>query len=450
MQQVSDMPTRADAVPKWPRRSLVLLILCLVAVANYTDRQVMGILLEPIKREFGASDTAMGFLTGLMFAGCYAATAFPLAWLSDRTSRSKVLAGCVILWSLLTSLGGLSQTFWQLAFTRVGVAISESGGIPASHSMIADMYEPNRRARAIGALSSAQSIGIGLGFALGGWLSQAFNWRITFFLVGIPGLLLAVPLLFNKDAPRGKSDGLDQPLRQIGFFDTFRTLWRLKTYRYLVLLVAAGSLPGYGMLAWGPTMLMRVHGMKPGQIGYQLGIAVATALVIGNLLGGYLADRAGARDPRSYFWVAGAGPVLAAPFLLGFALFNAPAPIFVCAFFGQLLLTFHIAPSYAMGQTIVPPGIRAMASVGMGLASIVIGAGIGPFLIGGLTDAFAPFAGVTAIRYSLAIACGCAVLAIVPALLGARHVRHDLAESRRIATEDAVARHAELLGKDMP
>ncbi|WP_189338470.1 MFS transporter [Sphingobium sp. SCG-1] len=205
-------------------RNCIMAVLCLVAVANYIDRQIVGILLEPIKREFGVSDTAMGFLTGLRFAGFYAAAAIPLAWLSERKPRSKVLAGCVIVWCLLTGLGGLAQTFWQLAFTRVGVAVSESGGIPASHLITSEMYEPNLQARAIAVLSGAQSIVMGLGFALGGWLSQAFDWRLTFILVGVPGLLLALPLLFMKDIPRGKSDRIAEAIENMSFKETFKTL----------------------------------------------------------------------------------------------------------------------------------------------------------------------------------------------------------------------------------
>jgi predicted MFS family arabinose efflux permease len=428
--------TRSEANASSPpstRRGLILAILCLVGITNYVDRQVMGILLEPIKAEFGASDTAMGFLTGLMFAGCYAAAAIPLAWLSDRRSRSKVLAGCVIVWSSLTSLGGFAQSFWQLALTRVGVAVSESGGVPASHSMISDMYEPSRRGGAIAILSSAQAAGIGLGLALGGILAQSFDWRWTFILVGIPGILLAIPLLMMKDAPRGISDGITRPVAHLGFADTFRTLWRLKTYRNLVLIIGLGSFPGYGMLAWGPAMLMRIHGMESAEVGLWLGISVGSALVIGNLVGGFLADWAGQKDSRYYLWIAGGGPLVAAPFLVGFALADSPPLIFLCAFCGQLLLTFHIAPAYAMGQTIAPPNIRATASVVMGLASILVGAGMGPFVIGGMADVFALSAGTESVRYSLAVACACAAFTIIPALLGARTVRQDLIASRRIA-----------------
>lgn len=433
MHDVSNDEPLAQDAPGSSKRAFILTVLCLVAVTNYIDRQVMGILLEPIKEEFNASDTAMGFLTGLMFAGCYAAAAIPLAWLSDRKSRSNVLAGCVVFWSVMTSLGGLAQNFWQLALTRVGVAVSESGGIPASHSIISDMYEPNKRGGAIAILSSAQAIGIGLGFALGGILAQSFDWRWTFILVGVPGLLLAIPLLFMKDTQRGISDGITDPIQELSFKETFKALWRLKSYRNLVLLIGAGSFPGYGMLAWGPAMLIRIHDMGSAQVGIGLGVAVGSALVIGNLMGGFLADWAGKKDPRYYLWIAGGGPVAAAPFLVSFALLNQPVLIFTCAFFGQMLLTFHIAPSYAMGQTIAPPSIRAMASVIMGLASIVVGAGMGPFVIGGLTDIFSIFAGEQAVRYSLAVACFCSVLAAIPALLGARYIKADLALSRRIA-----------------
>jgi predicted MFS family arabinose efflux permease len=427
-----DRSEEPQGVAEWNtgRRNYVLFILCIVAIFNYIDRQIITILLQPIKEEFGASDTAMGLLTGLIFAGCYAVMSVPLARLSDRYARRSVLAVCLVGWSLLTSLGGVAQAFWQLALTRVGVAAAESGAVPASHAMISDLYPLRSRGRAIAVLSSAQSIGIGLGVLLGGWLSQAFSWRLSFFIVGLPGLVLAALLMLTvKDPPRGMSDQRADTAPTPSFVETVRHLWALPTYRCAVLTVALGGFTGYGLLGWGPTFLIRVHHMSPTQVGLAFGLAVAVSLICGNMLGGWLCDWLGRRDLRAYFWLAGAGPLLSIPFMLLFV-FAPDGRIAVAGLFlGMLLLTLHIPTSYTMGQTLAPLRMRATASVFMGLASVLVGSGISPFVIGAMNDALTARYGPDAIRHSLAFVSLMAAVTAVVAMLGVRWVRQDYARA---------------------
>lgn len=420
-------PSPLGSAPRNPLRGLVLAMLCLVAIFNYVDRQIMGILLQPIKETFRASDTTMGFLTGLMFATCYAVSSLPLAHLSDRKSRNKVLAGCLITWSALTSLGGLAQAFWQLAVTRIGVAVAESGAVPASHAIISDLYGYGSRARAIGVLSAAQSIGVGLGLALGGWLAHAFSWRVAFAFVGLPGFVLSIPLLFLKEPARGHADPVVFELHDAGFVEGVRHLWSIASYRYLVLTIGVTSFPGYALLGWAPTFLIRVHGLSMERTGAILGLLISAALLIGSLLGGILADKWGARDVRRYLWIAAAGPVLATPFLIGFTICSDPVLLFGCLFVGQVLHTTHIAPCYTLGQTLVPADRRATASVFMGLASVFMGAGLGPFVLGSLTDVLATEHGKDAIRWSLGLTMSTTALTAVPALLAAITVKTDYA-----------------------
>lgn len=407
------------------RRNGVVAILCLVAVFNYIDRQIVSMLIQPIKETFGVSDTVMGLLAGLVFAGCYATMSIPLAWLSDRFDRRRVLAACVIVWSVMTSLGGVAQAFWQLAATRIGVAAAESGGVPASHAIISDLYPLTSRGRAIGVLSSAQSLGIGLGVLLGGLLLQAFDWRVSFFIVGAPGVLLAIVLLMLPDIPRGMADGRVQPAAPTHFGVTLRTLWRMPSYRCLVLTIGLAALPGYGTLIWGPTFLIRVHHLPPGVVGATFGIAIAASLICGNMLGGLLADRAGRRDLRGYLWVAGAGPLVATPLLIGFTAAPTLWLAIPCLFLGMMLLTVHVPTGYTLGQTLAPPHMRASASVFMGLASVFVGTGIAPLIIGALSDFMTPRFGDLAVRHSLAIMCLTSALPAIPAFIGAVWVRRD-------------------------
>jgi MFS family permease len=201
-----------------------LAVLCLVGLISFIDRQIITILIEPIKREFGASDTAMGALAGIIFSGFYALAAIPLARLSDRLSRRNVIAACVGFWSIMTSLGGFAVSYWMLAATRIGVAVGEAGAGPASHSVIADLFPLNRRATALGLLSAGQAIGIGTGVLLGGILTAAFDWRTSFLVVGFPGLIVAaILLLFFREPRRGMSDSLGQVREQPPFLETMRS-----------------------------------------------------------------------------------------------------------------------------------------------------------------------------------------------------------------------------------
>ena len=191
------------------RRHFVLAVLCLAAVVNMIDRHIITIVLDPIKAEFGASDTAMWLLTGMIFAVFYAGASIPLARWADKGERRLVMAACLGFWSLMTTLGGLAQSFIQLAVTRVGVAVGEAGAGPTSQSMLSDLYPLSPRATVLAILSACSSIGIGLGVLLGGWLSDTFDWRVAFFIVGVPGLLLAIVIFrFLPEPQRGGSDGL--------------------------------------------------------------------------------------------------------------------------------------------------------------------------------------------------------------------------------------------------
>ncbi|MEZ5708082.1 MAG: MFS transporter [Blastomonas sp.] len=410
------------------RRGAFLALLCLIGLISFVDRQIITILVEPIKAEFGVSDTAMGALTGIIFSGFYAAAAIPLARLSDRTSRRNMIAACLAFWSVMTSIGGFAVNFVMLAMTRVGVAVAEAGANPASHSLVADLFPVGKRATALGALSASQAIGIGLGVYLGAVLVTAFDWRTGFLVVGVPGVLVAVLLLLSmKEPPRGLSDGGIAVVDQPPFLKTMAELLHIPTYRYLFLTVAFAGFCGYGMLAWGPTFLIRVHGMPVDQIGFWFGLAIASSLVIGNLGGGWLSDQLGRGDMRNYLWVGGAGPLLSVVPGLFFAFSGSWQTAIAALFAMQLVLTTHIPTCYSLAQTLVMPRMRAMASVVIGLGSGLIGAGLAPLAIGAVNDLLIPRFGSDANRYALLLSVLAALGAAISAFLGTRHVRADYA-----------------------
>lgn len=385
------------------RRHFVLGVLCLTAVFNLIDRQILSILLQPIKEEFGASDTQMGLLTGLMFAGFYVTASVPLARLADTFPRRTVIALCLGFWSVMTSLGGFAQSFWQLALTRIGVAVGEAGSGPASHSMISDLYPHHQRGAAIGFFAGMSTIGIGLSTFLGGWLTDNFDWRTALLVIGAPGVVLAVLMRFAiQDPPRGLAEARPieaapaQPMGRV-----FRRLWSMPSYRMLLAVVGIGGLAGYGTLGWGPTFMMRVHGMSATEVGLGFGLTTAAALFIGCYANGAIADWAGRKDIRGYMWVAGAGPLLSLPFAAGFIFLPDPRWALASYFVMQVLEAPHNNCSITAAMALTPVRMRATASVLMAVTVTLVGIGVAPLLVGIANDLLAPRLGQEAVRYTL-------------------------------------------------
>ncbi|MET0137884.1 MAG: MFS transporter, partial [Sphingobium sp.] len=264
---------RLDEERNWwtpGRRHYVLGILCVIGIFNFIDRQILAILLEPIKTDLGVSDTLMGLLSGLAFSTVYVLAGIPIARIVDTGSRRILLSSCLGIWSLATMLCGLSQSFLHLALARIGVAGGEAGGAPASQSMLADLYPARNRGTVIGILSAAQAIGIALGLFLGGWLNALFDWRSAFLVVGAPGLLLALITLFTVREPaRGMSEEISHRANveePASMSQALRQALRNPALRILLLVAMSCSFAGYSILGWGPTFYVRVHGLSTMQV----------------------------------------------------------------------------------------------------------------------------------------------------------------------------------------
>jgi MFS family permease len=408
------------------RRNYVMAVLCLVGLFNVVDRQIITILIEPIKKEFGASDTAMGALTGVVFAGFYLAASLPLARVADLGVRRTLIAVCLAAWSGMTALGGVAQTFTQLALTRIGVAVGEAGATPASHSMISDLYPLKNRATMLGLFNAIQAIGIGCGVFLGGWLSQNFSWRAAFFIVGVPGVLMAILIMLTvKEPPRGMSEAVPVTAEKPPFWTAIRRLWSIRSLRFAALTLLLGSIPGYGMLGWGPTLFIRVHELNPAVVGFWFGTLVAAGLFVGGLLSGILGDRLSKGDLRVYMWVSATGALISAPFGVLAVLAASPVLGFIGLFLFQLSISLHNPPCIAMAQTLAPVRMRALASVIMTMLITGVGVGVAPLLIGTLSDLFTPTFGTQGIRYAVALMMIGGVLSSLCALTATIWIRKD-------------------------
>jgi predicted MFS family arabinose efflux permease len=418
--------TGADVSPQ--RARWVLGVLVVVYAVNFIDRNILGILLQPIKEDLGVSDTAMGLLTGPAFAVFYTAAGIPIARLADRGSRRTVMAIGLAFWSLATAASGLARSFAGLAAARIAVGVGEATATPAAHSILSDVFPPERRTRALAIYNMGASAGMFFGLLLGGWLQQAFGWRVAFAVVGLPGL--AVALLVRLSIPEtrrggveGRADAGEAPSLREGV----RTLWSLPSYRYVCLAAGLYAMSAYGMLGWAPTMMVRVHAMPYAELGRNLAVVVGLGGAAGALLGGMLCDHLARQDVRWQVWVPALAGLVLMPFLAIFAL--APDPDIALAAFVpvNLLNVVFAAPTYALAQGLARLRTRALASASVLLVLNLVGMGLGPLFVGVLNDALEPRLGGEAIRVSLLIVAGAGVLGVLPSLLAGRTLARDLA-----------------------
>lgn len=433
------------------RRAFILLLLCMVAAVNLADRQLITILITPIKHEFNVSDTTMGLLTGMAFAAVYVTAGLPIAYWSDRGSRRSVIAASVGVWSLMTMLCGLTQSFTQLAMARMGVAFGEAGCNPGSHSIIADLYGLHNRAKAIGFYNASASIGVGLGLFAGGALIMHFEWRTVFVLVGAPGLLLALFIrLAAPEPPRGLSDPhlIKEPA--LPLLDTLRWLGRLRAFRFLALSAMACAIVNYGIQSWAATFFLRVHGVAASEIGAKLGTASAIGLLAGTILSGIIADQLSRKDLRWHMRIAAGGMVLAIPFAVAFLLTSNRNLAFTMYGLAIGLLSVWATPIHTLTQTVAKARMRGLAAAIVAFFLNVLGYGLGPLVVGIFNDRLQPRFGNESIRYSLLILLAGAIGAAIVCLSTNRTLLADYARTQsRLTSPEVPATAAPLEGESV-
>jgi MFS family permease len=391
-------------------RTYALIILTLIYMSSHLDRSIVGILAQPIKEDLGLSDTQIGIVGGFAFAMFYATLGIPLALLADRTNRRNIIAGAVTVWSVMTAVCGLAGNFLHLVLARIGVGVGEAGSSPQSHSMIADMYAPHERSRAMAVYALGVPFGIMLGFMIGGYVSTHWGWRAAFFVAGVPGLILGLLVwLTVREPQRGLSDGhavrvapaatLSETLSSLR--TAFVFMWRSKAARHVVIGLTLTSFVGYGGTLLGAAFIERTHGVSRAQIGLILGPIAGFVGAAGTFLGGYLADRFSRRDLRWNAWVIGLAKFGAAPLILAFYLIDDLTIALIFYFPAVLLGAFYLGPSFAMIQSVAPVAIRATAAAITLLVLNFIALGFGPVFVGMLSDyVFSDF-GKDSLRYAL-------------------------------------------------
>lgn len=391
---------------------VMLGILLVVYIFNFLDRQIVNILAESIRRDLDLSDTQIGLMTGLAFALLYTVLGLPLARFADRpsTDRTRLIAAALAVWSGMTALCGLAQNFTQLLLARVGVGIGEAGCTPAAHSLIADRVPAERRASALAFYALGIPVGTLLGMSLGGYLADTIGWRNAFMIVGLPGVALAlVVLLVLRDRER--------PVRQMAgngasMGTAIRSLFKSRGYVLLLFATSSASFLSYGKTTWITIYFQRTHGLSASQTGWWYGVWGGVAAIFGTWLGGWIADRYGARDRRHVMSAPTLGFVLAAPIAFAAFMVDDWRVALGLLMIQNTMFALYYGPAYSCAQGLVPLQLRATASAMLLFFQNLIGLGLGPLFFGLLSDWFKPVAGEDSVRWVLY---GAAWLAIVPA-----------------------------------
>jgi MFS family permease len=415
----------------------VVFLLFITTVFSTADRTAISILLEDIRSEITMSDRQIGLLIGLGFTITHLGAAIPIARVADLYSRRLVLGASVFFWSLMTALTGTAQSFMQMLLYRLGLGLGEAGATPINQSLVVDYVPAGQRTRALSLLIIGGMAGSSLGLLIGGWSSELLGWRYAFFILGVPGMLLAVVLLLTlKEPGKGMSDGLHNYSAHHTFYQTLCFLFSIPTYRYLVISACIAGMASYGKLFWEPTFLRRNYGMGAADAGTWYILITSIPMAVGAWLSAYIADKMAHRSERWYVLVGLAGCVLVAPFSLlflfapvGVELLGMPIGFFPAIAAGCLGI-FWSPVSVVLCQSLSLPHMRTQsAAIQNGLFTF-FGMGIGPYLVGELSTRLAQGFGERGLQLALAIISCLPLLAALFMFMALRHVVSDMREGR--------------------
>jgi len=405
----------------------LLATLLIILAFNYVDRWALGLVLQNIKIDLHLSDTQLGFLSGIAFAFFYSLVGIPIARWADRGNRVTIISITTATWSAAVALCGMAANFVQLLSIRVGVAVGEAGCIPPAHSLIADHFTRAERPRAAALYMLGVPLSMIVGYFVAGWLNELYGWRLMFVMIGLPGLLLAfLARVTLKESRRRRPKAASSP-SEPRLQEVCTALWTNVTFRHLLLCFSVMAFFNFGILQWQPTFFVRSYGLKTAEVGAWFALIYGLGGVLGTYWGGELASRYASQREGLQLRVmaiatAGYGMIAAFIYLssnryLAFGLMGLAA----------MVATTINGPVFAVVQTLMPRRMLAMSIAVIYLFANLIGLGLGPLVVGALSDALRPPFGEESLRYAL--------LALCPGYLwggwhlwrASRTVTHDLA-----------------------
>lgn len=387
--------------PAYKRYALATMTL--VVALNFFDRGLMGLLLQPIKEDLHLSDTQLGFVTGIAFALFYAILGVPIARWADRSNRVTITALAIGFWGVTVMACLFVTNFVQLVIARIAAAVGEAGGQPPTYSLLGDYFpEASERMRAMYIYQSAGSVSGLVSFMLAGWLNELFGWRVTFFIVGIPGLLLAVLVKWTLREPRTYAIRTSQLASQVPPMKAvLATLWRQRSCRHLTVAMILIFMMSAGVGPWYAAFMMRSHGMGTAELGVWLGLATGLSGIAGILIGSYVIGRWFVHNERGQMRMAAIGVGLAAPLLVAFLTLPDKHWALMALIPEAILITAFLPAPMALLQRVVPDEMRATVYMVILLLANLVGMGLGPQIVGILSDLLTPKFGTDALRYAM-------------------------------------------------
>ena len=405
-------------------RYYALGLLTVVYTFNFVDRQLLSILQESIKADLLLSDQQLGLLTGFAFALFYTVAGIPIARYADRNNKRNVVAIAIALWSFMTAISGLVQNYLQLLLARIGVGVGEAGGSPPAHSMISDIFPPERRASALAFYSMGINFGILFGFLAGGWLNEFFDWRVAFFVVGAPGIVVALFVRYTLREPiRGLMEDRQDVATDTPFPEVLKLLWSRLSFRHLAIGGALNAFAGYSSSNWTASFMIRSHDMSTGELGTWLALIMGVGGAIGVFWGSYIAERLAKFDVRWYMWMPTITGMICVPFMIATYVVEGAYTALIVSIVPGILFNVYLGNSLAMTHALVGLRMRAVASAILFFLINLIGMGLGPWGVGLLSDMLSAELGNESLRY--------AMLYLLPAAMGWSAV-HFLLASRTL------------------
>jgi predicted MFS family arabinose efflux permease len=427
----SAAPPREE-LPGLGYRSYFLLIMVLVSACVVAERYILFVLVEPIRRDLHLSDFQIGMVKDFILAIVYVLAVIPLAHLSDRWSRKRIVAIAALTWTVSVAICAFAKGFGVMLLGRAGIGLGEGAFTPPSQAWIADLFPPKQRGTALSIFLLGASIGTFAGPALGGWAAHEYGWRNALLIASVPGLILAPIVWFTlRDVRAGLADGNV----------AVRELLAIRTFPLLVIASSLNALMTMGLISWAPAFIERTHGVPAREAGMQMGGALFVGSLVGHMLGGPLADLLGRKNARWYLWIPMISGAIA--MVVGWFILTGPAGQVFPLFGLQLLIGgLSAAPLMAVVTGLAPVSSRATAVAILMVAINVIGLGGGPVVVGWMSDLLHAHYG----EASLGVAMRWSLLAGIPstilAYLASRSYKVDAQAARARLVADTAQRPA--------
>ena len=431
MTEATAVPARAAALDSGLalRRNVALVMLFIVGTINFVDRQLLSVLVEPIRADMNFSDTQFGLLTGLAFALFYAAMGVPVAMIADRWNRIRLIGIACVIWSGFTAACGMVSNFWQLAVMRFGVGAGEAGGTAPSLSVIADYYPSAQRPLAIGLFTCNGPFGVFVGAAFGAWAAANIGWRNAFIVIGIVGILIAPLLIWLVREPARGAMDMDKPADEaLPFSQSLAMFIRRRSLRMVMIGSGLAAFVSYGMLNWIPAFLMRTQQMPLEAMATWFAPAAGITFGVGILGGGWLVSRRAKKSARAYGIIPALATAVLIPTFIAALLVDSWQISLALMLIPMAACTVYIAPALALVQNLTPPRSRATAAALLMLMFNIVGLGLGPLFAGMVSDFLKPDFGDASLRWALIALMPFAAAAGIAQFAMTRHLDNDFAE----------------------